>query len=485
MKKLLLLLLAFISLNTTAQKDYFPNRAQFGVTPLSNSTDKLGTIDAQGFLNKSTISVQDLIDGLSPDLSDVMFKSVDEDITGEKTFIKDASGGGVRINNTSTGVGSYISNTSTGAGSYIDNYSTGTGSLVFNTSTGRGSYIGNTSTGVGSYISNASTGVGSYTNNISEGTASKIYNTAPSTGDALVVEKQDEGEVFKIDNVGNLEAQQATFKVIDQDNTATKLLVADNTGKVGYQDKVDYLPLTGGTLNNTASSATVLNIDNPIRGGVITYRKAGAKMLQIGSANAILGGTNEGGLVATFGSNPLLFYTSSVKRMEITPIGVVNINGFEAYHKGNQTINNWVVYGNSGATQIASANVPTIINNNAGNLNNNGNITSLYDTGTQRVNLTQARVGDSLNITMEVEVTTSTNSQVVYMTYTGSQGTSNEWTVNLTNEIEYKNQGTRNMVCSFKVPLEFATDISAPGAIRVVSDGTLNFKANYHSLTIN
>jgi len=427
--------------------------------------------------------------------------------TGAGSYIDNTSGGiGSRINNISTGFGSYINNASTGAGSYIDNTSGGIGSQIVNISTGFGSYIDNVSGGIGSRINNTSTGFGSYINNASTGAGSYINNTSLSTGDSYVINKDGLGTVFKIDNVGNTTTQKLNIEYVDEDFTADKILVTGATGEVKSVPKSSitegYLPLDGskemtGTLIYKGVSISGQNIFNVKYAGLGTINNA---FTQRGTSNYTLGyGVNiiDGavGLVSSTDINiprSVLELTNNgivlgVAPQQSTAIGqpITNMKKYNVFHEGNQTINNWVVYGNTGVVQNIPANTLTVVNNDGGYTNNNSIITSLYNTSTQKVDLSQAKQGDSLNMTMELDVTTNTNDQIVYMTYTGSVGTVDEWTVRISNETLFKNKGTRPFTCSFKVPLEFANDITAPAEIKIFSDGALGVITKYHSLTIN
>lgn len=61
MKKILVILMMFLSFSIFSQaEDYFPDRVKLGTTPTSNAIDNLITIDADGILNRSTVTLNNI-----------------------------------------------------------------------------------------------------------------------------------------------------------------------------------------------------------------------------------------------------------------------------------------------------------------------------------------------------------------------------------------------------------------------------------------
>lgn len=61
MKKILVILMMFLSFSIFSQaEDYFPDRVKLGTTPTSNAIDNLITIDADGVLNRSTVTLSNI-----------------------------------------------------------------------------------------------------------------------------------------------------------------------------------------------------------------------------------------------------------------------------------------------------------------------------------------------------------------------------------------------------------------------------------------
>ncbi|MDB0603287.1 hypothetical protein PL373_19575 [Tenacibaculum maritimum] len=77
--------------------------------------------------------------------------------------------------------------------------------------------------------------------NSGSGINQRVISNINSTGDAYVLSKEFTPgvytPVFRIDNLGNVKLQEATLEVIKEDLKASKILVADKTGKVAYQNK--------------------------------------------------------------------------------------------------------------------------------------------------------------------------------------------------------------------------------------------------------
>ncbi len=77
--------------------------------------------------------------------------------------------------------------------------------------------------------------------NSGSGINQRVISNINSTGDAYVLSKEFTPNVytpvFRIDNLGNVKLQEATLEVIKEDLKASKILVANKTGKVAYQNK--------------------------------------------------------------------------------------------------------------------------------------------------------------------------------------------------------------------------------------------------------
>ncbi len=367
---------------------------------------------------------------LEADLSDVMFKSVDELITSQKYWTLNGNRNAITIDNTGGLVSGLNISNKDGVGVLLRSVPSSTGSTIL------------------------------------------VNNSNGSSGDAFTVGKQSVqngayNRVFNVDNVGKL-----TLKTVDEDLTATEVLArntADEVVKMPISNITDgYLPLTGGTL-----TGNLRIIDSQLRISSSVYD------------SYIISSTNSGFSLYNIDENSINFRVLG-KEAIVPGSGAFKVGTNTVYHEGNLNFNAWVLYGNTSTTpQNIPANTETVVSNNGGYYNTNNKITDLFNTTTNQVDLTEASVGDSLNMVLELDITTNTNNQVVYLKYRGAIGTVDEWSINITNEILYKSQGTRRMVANFNVPLEFTGDITNPGEITIISDGVLNVVTKYHSLKIN
>ncbi|SOS48442.1 conserved hypothetical protein. Putative prophage protein [Tenacibaculum dicentrarchi] len=95
--------------------------------------------------------------------------------------------------------------------------------------------------GIGLTTENKTGGIALSQWNSGSGINHRVISKINSTGDIYVLLKEFTPNVYtpvlRIDNLGNVKFQEATLEVIKEDLKASKILVADKTGKVTYQNK--------------------------------------------------------------------------------------------------------------------------------------------------------------------------------------------------------------------------------------------------------
>ena len=142
--------------------------------------------------------------GYTPaDDANVVHKTGNESITGNKSFSNSTSNPAITVSNSNNGSqGIFSTNTSGGSGIYSGNSSSGTGITSSNGGTGNGIYSGNGGTGTGIFSYNGGTGIGIFLENITSGI--NAYLTNVGSGKNLVLNNTSTGTgmPFTIQKIG-------------------------------------------------------------------------------------------------------------------------------------------------------------------------------------------------------------------------------------------------------------------------------------------
>lgn len=212
--------------------------------------------------------------------SNVVHKTGNESITGNKSFSNSTGNPAITVSNSNNGSqGIFSTNTSGGSGIYSGNSSSGTGITSSNGSTGNGIYSGNGGTGTGIFSYNGGTGIGIFLENITSGI--NAYLTNVGSGKNLVLNNTSTGTgmPFTIQKIGVDKLTISDTGYITSSDGA----IFDSTVKaLSYQ-------LSGGTGNSLYYGHTnKLVLANYEIGGGIDFETNGGAINMVLGADASL-----------------------------------------------------------------------------------------------------------------------------------------------------------------------------------------------------